>query len=392
MKFRIGLLFQSIYRFFQKVYRSRFFVWLRKTFFVWLQNTLLYNMAMVFFLAFLVLWVVFRLAPQNAHVAYEASNIKTLSVEALGDLVDESDLFGIIDINNEKIVMEINGAYFTIKDFDEMEITFSSNDCEIEMNGKIYNCHGFWKLGDKIIAKPRDEWSKIYIRSEALCRLYTYGDSQLTYNPDSTLENTSVRSKSLSFNMQSFKWSEELKSVEIKPAELEFSNCEAYLSISGENIPISNEGEYTSLCKVTVHPFGGINLDFNSDCKLNFHLNPYLASCKAEIKGISSISRKSYGTVDFSYSPAPTQYLIKNQEVNLNSEDGRLQADIIFNEDTKKIDVNGMVDKATISGMSLLPSFWGWYRDNIYLAPLTLLTTIFGGVAIMINKKKRNGS
>lgn len=52
----------------------------------------------------------------------------------------------------------------------------------------------------------------------------------------------------------------------------------------------------------------------------------------------------------------------------------------------RKIILTGSAEEAAISKLSIFPDFPTWFRENIYLIPLTLISTIFGGVAII--KKK----
>ncbi len=113
---------------------------------------------------------------------------------------------------------------------------------------------------------------------------------------------------------------------------------------------------------------------------------------KADITlwGVNKISGKASGDLFFSYSPDSKQYHLNKQIVYLGSEKNSLEINIILDNGIRELNINGMVNEASISKMNLFPTFWGWYRDNIYLTPLTLLTTIFGGVTLMINNKKKN--
>ena len=91
----------------------------------------------------------------------------------------------------------------------------------------------------------------------------------------------------------------------------------------------------------------------------------------------------------FAYTPTAKTYELRNQRLNLHSNEKDIEAVIVFDKDLWDIQMDGMVNEATISGMNLFPSFLGWFRDNIYLAPVTLISTVFGGVAMMWNRKKK---
>ncbi len=58
----------------------------------------------------------------------------------------------------------------------------------------------------------------------------------------------------------------------------------------------------------------------------------------------------------------------------------------------RKINLNlyGQVKKGTIDGYSIFPSFLSWYYENVFLAPLTLISTLIGGIALMKKEAKNN--
>ncbi len=58
----------------------------------------------------------------------------------------------------------------------------------------------------------------------------------------------------------------------------------------------------------------------------------------------------------------------------------------------KKINLNlyGQVNKGTIDGYSIFPSFLSWYYENVYFAPLTLISTLIGGIALMKKETENN--
>ena len=59
------------------------------------------------------------------------------------------------------------------------------------------------------------------------------------------------------------------------------------------------------------------------------------------------------------------------------------------NEDIETMTVNGSVTTAELSGIDLFPSFPGWYRNNIYLIPASLITIITGAIALLKMTKKQ---
>lgn len=134
-----------------------------------------------------------------------------------------------------------------------------------------------------------------------------------------------------------------------------------------------------------------IGLKSNVTINMYNYLDQHVHSTgSVNIYGVNSISSKGYGALILSYTPTPTQYTLTSQYLRLNSKNNQLQATITLDESISSVDINGIVDEATISGMDLFPTFLGWYRDNIYLAPITLVTTIFGGATLMLNSRKKS--
>ena len=53
------------------------------------------------------------------------------------------------------------------------------------------------------------------------------------------------------------------------------------------------------------------------------------------------------------------------------------------------MEFSGTVNEASLSNMYIFPSFRGWYRDNVYLAPLTLITVMLGSISLLrVSPKK----
>lgn len=54
--------------------------------------------------------------------------------------------------------------------------------------------------------------------------------------------------------------------------------------------------------------------------------------------------------------------------------------------DNITLNLYGQVNKGTIDGYTIFPTFINWYYDNVFFAPLTLISTLTGGITLM---KKR---
>lgn len=349
MKFRLWIWKQNIKRRLKEIYYNKFLIWLR--------STLLYNLIKVFIMVVVILWVIFLFAPNSAHVS-----MHTNEVEAAGK------------IYADYISMELESERFCLTNFDELEI-----DCSFL--GKIEADDYTYDDVYKIKVEPlNEETATIFVTvldSEKLpftISSFSNGENSLIYINYMAKE-FSVKGNN-GFNIE---YNNNL--------QFTFFDCNAFLMKDGEeNIPINN-------CLIKADEKYGSFMSIKSNIQLE--VMKYLGedtTYKAVLSlyGLETISAKMSGDLNFSYSPESKQYCLNNQIVYLLSEYNSLEAETKLDNGISELNVNGMVNEASISSMNLFPTFWGWYRDNVYLAPLTLLTTVFGGVTLMINNKKKN--
>lgn len=119
---------------------------------------------------------------------------------------------------------------------------------------------------------------------------------------------------------------------------------------------------------------------------------PVVNYCSADYENITDITYVGNGELLFSPSISPETYTIHKQSVNFNGVPNELTASIMITEDSLEnnivLTMSGKVNKAHISDMTLFPTFSGWYINNIYLAPLSLVSIVFGSISLL--KKKRD--
>ena len=305
----------------------------------------------------IILWVIFLLAPNSAHIS-----IHTNEVEAAGR------------IYADYISMELECERFQLTNFDELEI-----DCSIwgKIEADNYTYDDIYKINVEPLNK---ETATIFV---------TVLDSKklpFTINSCSNGEN-SLNYINYMAKEFSVKGNNGFNIGYNNNLQFTFFDCNAFLVKDGEEkIPINN-------CLIKADEKYGSSMSIKPNTQLE--VKNYLGKntrykAVLSLYGLETISAKMSGDLNFSYSPESKQYCLNNQIVYLLSEYNSLEAEIKLDNGISELNVNGMVNKASISRMNLFPTFWGWYRDNVYLAPLTLVTTVFGGVTLMINNKKKN--
>ena len=160
------------------------------------------------------------------------------------------------------------------------------------------------------------------------------------------------------------------------------NNC--YLDTGQGDIPITKELLLRPYSE-SLNSRGGFRTD-------NFKISGYSSSSYIlELSGINNIYSKSSGDLEFNYGNTPTTYTLNRRDMRLNSKERELNMTIVSYQSENKMMINGDVTEAELSDLDLFPSFSSWYRNNIFLAPLTLITTIFAGVTSMRSSRKIKG-
>lgn len=322
---------------------------------VGLRQSVVYNVVKMFLLCMVVLWSSFQFLPKTAHLAYVAK---------------KADY--ILATNSWKANVEIETNRLSVSEFGEIVINIV-NDDSIMVNGQIY------QEACKLIIKSTTDSGSLFIqrpdRQDFAAQIHSYVNE----------ENSSVKYQMLPDNTYLIFSSGFQLASDVPSLQFTFFNVEAYLSREGyQDIPLS-------ICEINSKLYKTLTLGFSSSSKLgilNYENNYVHSNSDVSLIGVSSTILRASGSLNFSYSPKATQYDTYDEVIHLTSNDS-LEMHVKTNSDViDSVSLNGMVDGAQVSGMNLFPTFSGWYRDNIYLAPLTLITTIFGGVSLVGKKRK----
>lgn len=203
--------------------------------------------------------------------------------------------------------------------------------------------------------------------------------------PENSIE---CRSTNITFNDRVFfskfsKGSYNLKTTDYKIKAMDSNNTELFCTdtltlIVNENVSEAPHIEATGLISL-ISP--NVIKKFNENKAFHYY--------SADFEGISNATFTGTGDVLFSLSVSPEKMDIHDQSVYLhgiNQENGLKGAVKLTEnnlENKLELTLSGKVDGATISDVNMFPSFFGWFRDNIYLAPLSLVSIVFASVSLL---------
>lgn len=355
MKFRLWIIYKRISRIVKNIYHSRFLCWLR--------NTLLFNIVIMTILVLGIVYVLFLFSPSEANV-YFSDKVSELEFSA----------------------QSVNGTLET----DHITLQIET-DCKIRLDNFCINYENerYDNIQYLLLSLKKDApFSLIGIqRNDGIITSAFFTDQSLIGIEDS------VRcfNKDIIFNNG------------ILLGGLE--NAEYKVWITGADVTALDSNN-TEIFEATDFCFE-INEDMNGTAYLTTDVKttiktpnilrkynelPDVNYCSADFKGVNNATYVGNGDLLFSPSVSPETYSIYEQTVDFHGVATQLDASIMITEDSLEdnivLTMNGKVDEAYISNMTLFPTFSGWYKDNIYLAPLSLVSIVFGSISLL--KKKRN--
>lgn len=345
---KMWLFSKRIKSFFLNIYHSTFVAVLRKS--------LVYNMFKAFSAVVVFLSIIFFLSPKSAHVSYTS---------------DRMDAIGGVTAGQVRMDMTTNRAVITVSE--PAELVFNS--------GLVYIDDEVYENEVKIVFKPEyEEYGADIFISEVDFSDFSY--SMVSHTKDienpvfiGYMDTNFVVNCANGFQL-------ELDSHLV----FSFTGGDAFMiKENGEEVPISSCSANVNLSERYI--FGTYNA---ANMNVKNYTNQYVStSGNIDLFWIRSIFGQGDGELNFSYTPTPSNYRLNSQQTKFTSSGDTLRANIQFGQHIESFYIYGMVDDAILSGMSLFPSFYGWFRDNVYLAPITLITTVFGGVTLMYTARKK---
>ena len=190
--------------------------------------------------------------------------------------------------------------------------------------------------------------------------------------------------------------------VDRNPSETRFYGCYGYIHCkNGTKIDIGqvnsiNISDYFSY-KPRVSPENELTLGTPEVAIIPVNYYDY-SILDMNIRNITSINTIGSGKLSFSYTKKPDDFQLMNQSFFADNTKNLINMKIekfsnYENNENNKFYTNGTIyQNAMLSENNLFPDISTWFRENVYLAPLALLTTIIGTFAIKPKDKKEKNN
>ena len=379
-------------------------------------STLIFNLLLMLILVMGVLWGLFQFLPKTAHIVVEPcleSEIESISTNKV-DLIVEAPIIHIV-----------SDVYLS----DSQMKTYFNNDIEREFGRSIHDellqeyLHDYFNehSGSYRIVSTQMSTISVSIRKNAIVTIsgvehVAGANTKIQCSSTGGVQGFSIipatgnmvfRSRLLADNIEdrlvTF-FPKAMNLVSYQHLSMDFENSiqivfpikDAILSLGdgSEPIPIKQcelsfpaapTSDYPSNLShdLEIDGVSFANIASVVDNSGSKHASVVLSGLIHDFSNIVS------GKLWFSLSPVAKEIDLKWSKVDIASKEG-LTTNLTFVEGkVDKGNIYGRTEAAQISGMDLFPTFQGWYRDNIYITPLALITIVFGGLTLMLNKHKK---
>lgn len=352
-----------------------------------IKESFIYNLLKALFMIMLMTLLIFQVKPQKAYIYAELEQVELSSLDYRAGVLEVSDIpRNYVSISSmDKIIIDLEGL--SINDVDY----FDGEYLEICPAGSPSSFIDFSGLIDKAYfydaISNANQYGIIYSNSST----YQFVGEQhlkVDYGTVYVVDTNNKERKELDCTESLVLMNTMHKDIINEHKEFIDNIMEDDGSISGEHeneyqnythiIDRFNNKEAYSV-RIYIEPNGTEPTDIRlENCFVDFNSinSDQINSCKVIASGKLTIS----------YTPIAEEYTLKRQELYLLSEDSSLN--ISFDIEKRIAFISGYVDEATLSRMNLFPDFWNWYFSNIYMAPLTLISTVFAAVSMMNTSKK----
>lgn len=318
-----------------------------------LKKSLIFNVFKMLVLIFSLLYLLFKFLPHEASVNYESSDIESF-------FINSKSLDGYFK-NVESLII----------DFKEQEYVYIQF-----INAKI-------------------EGTDIQNNFGVLIFFKEYSDILGFYSPNSKYNSmiTTHPTKNISIDCKTNNNEYNYLSISTNSVDSQqiiwFSEAIQFYHTDYLDIQVIFNNKMYPLVNPTFIPMDGGQFYIDIfGYKTTLHMSGEAIEENIKLNKVSNINAQSSGVLDFFYTPEGKQYDLRNQNISLISKNNTIQSHIKRNGNKLNVELSGRIDEAYISSLDLFPTFRGWYRDNIYLIPLTLISTIFGAIKLKEEDKK----
>lgn len=354
MEFRLWIIYKRISKIAKNVYYSRFLCWFR--------NTLFFNFAIMTILVLGIVYVLFLFLPSEANV-YFSDQVSELEFSA-------GSVSGTLKTDHINLQIE--------------------SDCKIRLDNFCINYKNekYENVQYLLLSIKKDiPFSLIGIqRNDGTTTSAFFADPSLIEKKNS------IRcfNKEIIFNNGILLGG--LESAEYK-VWITGANVTA---LDSNNTEIFEATDFFFEINENVNGIACLTTDVKTtiitpNISKKYNELPDVNYCSADFEGVNNATYVGSGDLLFSTSVSPKTYSIHKQTVDLHGVANQLDATVRITEDPLEDNVmlimNGKVDEAYISDMTLFPTFSGWYIDNIYLAPLSLVSIVFGSISLLKKKE-----
>ena len=337
-----------------------------------IRESALYNLMKAFILVFLLLLLLFSIHPKEAFICAELQKKKD---DYIWLQADELELRGV---QTYEYITALDGISLDLAGISVNGIEYSNGDkLVVSPNEKNWPVTvSFWGHTESIqlinTTTKTNCQTDFYAQS---INIRTVGDITMRIEHESNAEiikkDGGRESITVDFlnglelndaSTQRLKNSGAYDSIKIIYPDIDDRPYELKLSI----FDASSKDE--SYLDVFIPMYDSINSNSVSDCKL-------VAS----------------GDLFFSYKPSPEEYAVRGQELSFAA--SKQGFSLSFDKSNTSASespvlLSGYVREARLSNMNLFPDFWAWYYSNLFLVPLTLISTVLAATSMFKASKK----